>query len=76
METLIVFVPYSVTQLCLHDIISGMNVLLYRHEQDKTLLGFPSSENIPGKEIQSFRLTLLPYRAARLGFRKEEKRTG
>ena len=47
-----------------------MNVLLYGHKQYKTLLGFLSSEDSPSKEIHPIKLTLVSYRAARLGFRK------
>ena len=39
--------------------------------QCKMLLVFLNPENRPGKELQPFRLTLVLYRAAILGFKKE-----
>ena len=39
----------------------------------KTLLGFLNSEYSPGKEIQPFRLPLVLYRLAGLGFRKQNR---
>ena len=54
---------------------SNTSVLLYK--QYKTLLDFLTLRIVPagpGKEIQPFRLTLVPYRLTTLGFRKRNRR--